>query len=120
MNLNTFPDIPPFKEEPVEETRAEELLAQRLAPLLDPFLNNFINWGVKVAQKLKSLGWLRFILLALPGLVFFALILLLEALLLPLILVGFLFDIDKDYRLRIIVLAFMVGTILQIIKAMIH
>ena len=120
MDVNTFPDIPPIKDEPVGETGAEDLLAARKVPLLDPFITNILDWGWRVAGKLKLLGWLRFVLLALPALVFFAFVLLLVALLLPLMILGYIFDIDKDYRLRIIVLAFMVGFILQTIKVMIH
>jgi hypothetical protein len=115
-----LPDIPPIKDDPLKETEAEDLLAARLAPVLDPFITDFINWGGRVAGKLKPLDWLRFVLLAPLGLVFFALVLLLVLLLLPLAIFGYLFDKDKDYRLRIVVLAFMLGAILQVIKAALH
>lgn len=120
MGLNAFPDIPYLKEEPDPETGAEELLAARMSPHVDPFLEFIFKWGERVFRKLSPLGWFRFILLAPFGLVFFALLLVLEALLLPLMILGFFIDVDKDYRLRLIVLAFMLGTILQIIKAFIH
>jgi hypothetical protein len=42
-----------------------------------------------------------------------------EVLLLPLAIVGYFFDIDNDFRLRLIVLAFVIGITLQIIKVMI-
>jgi hypothetical protein len=120
MGLNASLGIPQLKEESDPETGAEELLVERMSPHVDPFLDFIFKWGQRVSKKLKPLGWFRFILLAPFGLVFFALLLLLEALLLPLMIVGFFIDVDKDYRLRIIVLAFMLGTILEIIKAFIH
>ena len=120
MGLNAFPAIPSLKEETDPETGAEELLVERMSPHVDPFLDFIFKGGEKMVKKLKPLGWLRFILLAPFGLVFFALLLLLEVLLLPLMIVGFFIDVDKDFRLRIILLAFMPGTILQIIKAFIH
>ena len=115
-----LPDIPPIKDDSLKETEEYELLAARLVPVLDPFITDFVSWGGRVAGKLKPLGWLRFVLLGLPALVFFALVLLLIVLLLPLAILDYLFDIDKDYRLRIIVLAFMLGAILQVIKAVLH
>jgi hypothetical protein len=52
------------------------------------------------------------------GLALSGLLVVLCALLLPFLIVGFLLDGDKNYRLRVVVLAFALGIALQITSAL--
>ena len=118
-NFDNFTNFSQSQADTDIETGAEELLGNRMAPWVDPFLDPILNWGLGIVDRLKPLGWLRIPLLAPLGLVVFALVAVLTVLLLPLAIVGYFFDIDDDFRLRLIVLAFVIGITLQIIKVMI-
>ena len=102
------------------EADAEELLTKRMSPFVDPFLDRMWEWGKRVARGLESLGWFRWIALAPLGLVFLLLFVLFMILLVPLGVVGYFFDLDNDVRLRVIVLAFLIGTILEVAKPLLH
>ena len=104
------------KEEP--ETGAEEIVGARLARLNEPFLDAIAGSGTQLWRRLGPLGLLRLPVLAVASLPLLALYLVLCALLLPLIVARYLFDLDQDFRLRIIVLAFAFGTALEIMAAM--
>jgi hypothetical protein len=100
------------------ETGAEELLAARIGRFGDPFFGIIVGWWQWIWRRLMFIGWLRVPLLAPVGLALFVLLIVLVALYLPFIIVGFLLDTDKDFRLRIIVLAFALGIGLQITNAL--
>ena len=117
--LNSVTHIPQRYADTDIETAPEELMSNRFSSLMDPLFNTMWNWGEKLAQKLKPLGWLRYPLLVALGLVFFALFCVWVGLLVPVMIVRYVIDPDIDFRLRIIVLVFGVGIILQIISAIV-
>ncbi|HTE87122.1 MAG TPA: hypothetical protein VK821_20615 [Dehalococcoidia bacterium] len=100
-----------------EETDAEQLLAAGMARFQQPFLNTFFGWWERKWRSVATHGWPAIALLAPVGLVLLAAMLTLCALLLPLVAVRYLLDTGQDFRLRIIVLAFMLGIALQILGA---
>jgi len=95
------------------ESGAEEIVGARLARLNEPLLDAIAGWGKQLRRRLGPLGLLRLPLLAVASLPLLALYLVLCALLLPLIVARYLFDLDQDFRLRIIVLAFAFGSALE-------
>jgi hypothetical protein len=109
------PDGPPDEE---GETGAEELLAARLAALGAPVAGLVEKWWQRLWRKLKRFGRLRLVLGIPLGLVLLGPLMVLCAVVLPFLIVGFLLDGGKDYRLRIIVLAFAVGICLQVTSAL--
>jgi hypothetical protein len=100
------------------ETGAEELLAARIGRFGDPFIKIIAGWWEWIWRRLTLVGWLRLVLLAPVSLALFALLMVFCALLLPFLIVSFLFDADNDFRLRIIVLTFALGICLQIASAL--
>jgi hypothetical protein len=100
------------------ETGTEELLAARLAGLGAPVADLVEHWRERLWHKLARFGRCRLVVGILLGLVLLAPLMALCAVVLPFLIVGFLFDGDKDYRLRIIVLAFALGTCLQVTSAL--
>lgn len=100
------------------ETGPEEIVGARLARLNEPLLDVIAGWGKQLWRRLGPFGRLRLPLLAVASLPLLALYLALCALLLPLIVARYVFDLDQDFRLRIIVLAFAFGTALKIMAAL--
>jgi hypothetical protein len=100
------------------ETGPEEILAARMERSSEPFLDAVAGWLTQLWVRLPRLGWLRIPVLALALLPLLALYSLLYVLLLPLIIAGYLFDLDQDFRLRVIVAAFAVGTAFEIVATL--
>ena len=66
---------------------------------------------------MRSFGWLRVPLLAPIGLVLFVLFGATFVIRLPAVAVGYLLDARNNFRLRIVVLAFVLGLVLQVLRA---
>ena len=66
---------------------------------------------------MRSFGWFRVPLLAPIGLVLFVLFAVTCVIRLPAGAIGYLSDARNDFRLRIIVLAFGLGLVLQVLRA---
>ena len=100
-----------------EETGAEELLAADMARFQNPFLDTVVGWWERRWRSARTHGWPAVALLVPVGLVLLVAMLASCALLLPLVAVRYLLDTGHDFRLRIVVLAFMLGIALQILSA---
>jgi hypothetical protein len=96
------------------ETGAEELIGSGMAWFADPFLGAAGPWWRRLRSGLQPAGWLGAPFLALAALAWLAMFLTLTALQLPVTVARFLLDSDRDFRLRLIVLAFVFGTALEI------
>jgi hypothetical protein len=99
------------------QTGAEELLTARMTRFQEPFLGIVWGWWERMWRSVRAFGWAAVPLLLPAGLVLLALVALWCALLLPLVVIGYLFDTGPDFRLRIVVLAFTLGIVLQILAA---
>ena len=104
-----------------EGIEAEELLAARMLkfdkPFLDPVLDAVLGWWGQIWRRMGILGWFRVPMLAPAGLVLFALVAVIFVILLPVAAIGYLLDGGNDFRLRIVVLVFALGLVLQAIRA---
>jgi hypothetical protein len=79
------------------ETGAEELLAARLARFGEPVVGLVEGWWEWLWRKLAPLGWLRLVVSVPLGLALLGMLMVLCAILLPFLIVGFLLDRDRDY-----------------------
>jgi hypothetical protein len=114
------PKVRIFLGQPEEDdaaTDAEEILGARMVRFNEPFLDSVAGWWRQLWRRLRPLGWLRVPVLVPASLALLTVYLVLCVLLLPLIVAGYLFDVDNDFRLRIIVLAFALGTAFEIMAA---
>jgi hypothetical protein len=104
-----------------EGTEAEELLAARMLKSDQPFLTSIfdavLGWWERIWRDMRSFGWFRVPLLAPIGLVLFVLFAATCVIRLPVVAIGYLFDTRSDFRLRIVVLAFALGLVLQVLRA---
>jgi hypothetical protein len=100
-----------------DETGAEELISAGMGWFADPFLGAAGRWWRRLRSVLRPAGWLGAPFLALAALAWLALFLALTALLLPVTVARFLLDSDRDFRIRLIVLAFVFGAALEITAA---
>jgi hypothetical protein len=75
------------------------------------------EWWERIWDGMRSFGWLRVPLLVPIGLALFVLFAAACVIRLPAVAVGYLLDARNDFRLRIIVLAFAVGLVLQVLRA---
>lgn len=66
---------------------------------------------------MRSFGWFRVPLLAPIGLVLFVLFAATCVIRLPAVAIGYLLDARNDFRLRIVVLTFALGLVLQVLRA---
>jgi len=100
------------------EPEAEKLLVAKLTRFSDPLFGlatGSLEW---LWRRLALLGWLRLAVAVPLALVLFGVGSVLYCVMLPFAIVGFLFDSGKDFRLRIIVLAFAAGICLQLLGAL--
>jgi hypothetical protein len=104
-----------------EGTEAEDLLVARMLQSDPPFLTRIFDavfgWWERIWRGMRSFGWFRIPLLAPIGLVLFALAGATCVIRLPAVAIGYLLDARNDFRLRIIVLAFALGLVLQVLRA---
>jgi hypothetical protein len=100
------------------EPEAEKLLGATLAGFGDWLFGLATGWLGWLWQKLAVLGWLRLAVAVPFALVLFGVGSALFGVVLPFAIIGFLLDSDKDFRLRIIVLAFAAGICLEIVSAL--
>jgi hypothetical protein len=102
----------------VAEPDPEKLLGAKLAPFTEPLF----DWSVRPLEwlwrRLAFLGWLRLAVAVPFALVLFGVGCVLIGVMLPFAIIGFLFDSGKDFRLRLIVLAFAAGISLQFLSAL--
>jgi hypothetical protein len=96
------------------ETGAEELIGSEMAVFADPVLGAAGRWWRRLRSWLLPAGWLGAPFLALAALAWLALFLALTVLLLPVTVARFLLDGNRDFRLRLVVVAFVFGTALEI------
>ncbi len=119
--LNMTLPADPLEDRGGEGTEAEELLAARMLKSDQPFLTSIFDavfgWWERIWRDMRSFGWFRVPLLAPIGLVLFVLFAATCVIRLPVVAVGYLFDARNDFRLRIVVLAFALGLVLQVLRA---
>lgn len=102
----------------VTEPDPEKLLVAKLAPFTEPLFDLATGPLEWLWRRLAFLGWLRLAVAVPFALVLFGVGCVLIGVMLPFAIIGFLFDSGKDFRLRIIVLAFAAGISLQLLSAL--
>lgn len=108
----------PANDEEEIEPEAEKLLMAKLAAFTD-FL-----WGVATGllgwlwRRFALLGWLRLAVAVPFALALFVVGSALVCVALPFAISGFLLDSGKDFRLRIVMLAFMAGICLEVVSSL--
>jgi hypothetical protein len=100
------------------ETGPEELIGSEMAWFADPVLAAAGRRWRRLRSGLRPAGWLGAPFLALAALAWLVLFLALTVLLLPVTVAKFLLNGNRDFRLRLIVLAFVFGTALEITAAL--
>jgi hypothetical protein len=100
------------------EPDPEKLLMTELDPITEPLFDLATGPLEWLWRRLAFLGWLRLAVAVPLALVLFGVGCVLIAVMLPFAIIGFLFDRGKDFRLRIIVLAFAAGISLQFLSAL--
>lgn len=96
-----------------DEPNAEKLLVTWGNRFKDPYTDMAWGCGEWIWDKLGFLGWAKIPLFIPAALALFVLLVPWVLLRLPFLIITFLRDRDKDFRLRIIVLSFAVGLCLQ-------
>lgn len=119
--LNMTLPADPLEDRGGEGTEAEELLTARMLRSEPPFLTS-LNDAVlereeRIRHRMRAFGWLRAPLLTPIGLVCYVLFGVTCIIRLPAVAIGYLLDTRNDFRLRIVVLAFALGLVLQILRA---
>src|SRR5262249_54054965 len=102
----------------VAEPDPEKLLMAKLAPFTEPLFDwatGPLEW---LWRRLAFLGWLRLAVAVPFALVLFGVGCVLIGVMLPFAIIGFLLASGKDFRVRLIVLAFAAGISLQFLSAL--
>lgn len=102
----------------VTDPDPEKLLMAKLAPLTEPlfdFATGPLGW---LWRRLAFLSWFRLAIAVPFALALFVVGCVLIGVMLPFAIIGFLFDSGKDFRLRLIILAFAAGISLQFLSAL--
>jgi len=119
--LNMVPAVGRQEDRGGEGTEPEDLLTARMLqsgpPFLAPVSDAVLGWWERIRRGMRSFGWFRVPLLAPIGLVLFVLFAVTCVIRLPAGAIGYLSDARNDFRLRIIVLAFGLGLVLQVLRA---
>ncbi len=102
----------------VAETDPEKLLVAKLTPFTEPLFDVATGPLEWLWRRLAFLGWLRLAVAVPFALVLFGVGCVLIGVMLPFAIVGFLFDSGKDFRLRLIMLAFAAGISLEFLSAL--